>query len=59
MDTRIIKYKEGMPFYPVTFPVNEADGLLIEDLQLQQLIDYLNAKKVKSVYVCSMENFLF
>lgn len=48
-----------MPFYPVTFPVNEADGLLIEDLQLQQLIDYLNAKKVKSVYVCSMENFLF
>lgn len=34
MDTRKIRYKDGMPYYPVTFPVNEADGLVIEDLQL-------------------------
>lgn len=48
-----------MPFYPVTFPVNEADGLVIEDLRLQQLIDYLNEKKVKSGYICSMQNYDF
>ena len=39
MDERRIRYKQGMPFYPVTFPVNEADGLLMEDLQLQQLVE--------------------
>ena len=44
MDTRCIEYRAGMPFYPVTNPVKEADGLLIEDLRLQQLIDYLNEK---------------
>ena len=41
MDTRRIEYRDGMPFYPVTNPVNQADGLVIENLQLQQILDYL------------------
>ena len=57
MDTRCIEYRKGMPFYPVTFPVNKADGLLIEDLQLQQLIRYLNDNDIKSAYICQMDNF--
>ena len=59
MDTRCIEYRKGMPFYPVTFPVNKADGLLIEDLQLQQLIRYLNDNDIKSAYICQMDNFYF
>ena len=59
MDTRRIEYRAGMPFYPVTNPVKEADGLLIEDLRLQQLIDYLNEKDIRSAYVYGMENFEF
>ena len=59
MDTRCIEYRAGMPFYPVTNPVKEADGLLIEDLRLQQLIDYLNEKDIRSAYVYGMENFDF
>ena len=39
MDTRRIEYRDGMPFYPVTNPVNQADGLVIENLQLQQKPD--------------------
>ena len=54
-----ILYKDGMPFYPVTFPVNEADGLVIEDLQLHKLIEYINDKKIKSGYIYSMDNFSF
>lgn len=59
MDTGIIKYKEGMPFYPVTFPANEADGLVIEDLELQQLVDFLKNNNVNSSYICSMKNYDF
>ena len=59
MDTGIIEYKDGMPFYPVTFPVNEADGLVIEDLELQQLVDFLKINNVNSSYICSMQNYDF
>ena len=59
MDTRRIEYRDGMPFYPVTNPVNQADGLVIENLQLQQMLDYLNEKDIRSVYVYGMENFVF
>ena len=59
MDERRIVYKQGMPFYPVTFPVNEADGLLIEDLQLQQLVDFIKNNNVNSSYICSMRNYDF
>ena len=59
MDERRIVYKQGMPFYPVTFPVNEADGLLIEDLQLQQLVDFIKNNNVNSSYICSMGNYDF
>lgn len=59
MDARTIQYKNGMPYYPVTFPVNEADGLLIEDLQLQQIINYLNANGIKAGFLASMDNFEF
>ena len=37
----------GFTFVPVTFPMNQPDALLIEDLKLQQLIDYINSKKIK------------
>lgn len=59
MDERRIVYKRGMPFYPVTFPVNEAEGILMEDLQLQQLVDFVKKNKVNSSYICSMRNYDF
>ena len=59
MDTSRIQYRQGMPFYPVTFPMNEADGLVIEDLRLQELLEYLNYNGIKSSYICSMNNFDF
>lgn len=59
MDTSRIQYRQGMPFYPVTFPMNEADGLVIEDLCLPKLLEYLKCNEIKSAYVCSMNNFDF
>lgn len=59
MDTSKIQYRQGIPFYPVTFPMNEADGLVIEDLRLQELLEYLNHNGIKSSYICSMNNFDF
>lgn len=48
-----------MPFYPVTFPMNEADGLVIQDLQMQNLVEYINSKNIKSAFICSLQNFDF
>lgn len=59
MNKNFIVYKDGMPFYSVTFPNNEADGLVIENLKLDQLINYINEKNIKSVYIHSMEDFSF
>ena len=59
MDTRCIEYRAGMPFYPVTNPVKEADGLLIEDLRLQQLIDYLNEKDMRKMSLDEMKIIQF
>ena len=49
----------GFTFVPVTFPMNQPDALLIEDLKLQQLIDYINSKKIKKAYIQEMSNFDF
>ena len=57
MDAEMIKYTNGMPFVPVTFPPNEADGLLVTDLHTQELIDYLNCHDVKSAYVCNLGSY--
>jgi len=59
MDTRKIKYNNGIPFYPVIFPANEADGILIEELQIQRLIDYVNCYDIKSAYICNVSTFDF
>ncbi len=59
MDKDTIEYKQGMPFYPVTFPINQADGLVIEDLRLQDLLEYLNNNEIKSAYITYMRNYEF
>ena len=59
MDVRKIEYRNGIPFYPVTFPFNKADGLLIQDIQLQDQISYLNKNKIVSVFLSGMPCFEF
>lgn len=59
MDTRLIEYKHGTPFYPVNFPPNEAEGILIEDIQLDYLINLINSQNIKSAYICNLCDFSF
>ena len=45
------KYIDGLQFVPVTFPYNVHDALLIENLHVQQLIEYCNNKQIKKAFV--------
>ena len=57
-DDRVI-YRDGIPFIPVTFPANRPDGIIIEDLQIQQLIDYVNKNNLKKAYIQNVHNYEF
>lgn len=48
-----------MMFVPVTFPYNVPDALLIEDLKIQQLIEYCNKKQIKKVFIQGIKDFEF
>ena len=52
-------YIDGLLHVPVTFPFNRPDGLLISDLQLNQLISYANENDIKKFYVEKMTHFDF
>lgn len=45
------KHVNGLRFVPVTFPYNVPDGLLIENLHVQQLIEYCNNNQIKKAFV--------
>ena len=52
-------YIDGLMFVPVTFPFNKPDALLIEDLQIQQLVEYCNRKHIRKAFVQGMQEFQF
>lgn len=52
-------YIDGMPFVPVTFPLNKPDGILIENLQIEKTVEYINLKQIKKAFIQGMENFTF
>lgn len=52
-------YIDGMLFVPVTFPYNIPDALLIENLQIQQLVEYCNRKHIQKAFIQGVQNFEF
>lgn len=59
MDVRKIQYKNGVPFFPVTFPLSDANGILVQDLQIEKIVDYINIHKIKGAYICDVKNYDF
>lgn len=53
------KYIDGLQFVPVTFPYNVPDALLIENLHVQQLIEYCNNKQIKKAFVQGFSDYSF
>ena len=53
------KNVDGLTFVPVTYPLNKPDGILIEDLNLPYLINYIKEKKIKKAFVQGMSRFDF
>lgn len=53
------KYVDGKCFVPVTFPYNKPDGILLENLNLDDLIDYIQKKQIKKAYIEEMTNYDF
>lgn len=53
------KNVDGLTFVPVTYPLNKPDGILIEDLDLPYLINYIKEKKIKKAFVQGMSRFDF
>lgn len=53
------KYVDGIQFVPVTHPLNKPDGILIENLELQRLIDYINEKNIRKAFIQGMSDFEF
>ena len=51
------KYVDGLQFVPVTFPMNKPDALLVENLQIDQLVEYINRKDLKKAYLSGMSDF--
>lgn len=55
----IFKYVDGLPFVPVTYPANKADGLYVENLQLDPLVTYINKKEIKKAFLDGIVDFEF
>lgn len=53
------KYMDGMLFVPVNFPFNKPDGILIENLALPQLIEYIQNKKIVKAFIQGISDFDF
>ena len=53
------KYMDGMLFVPVNFPFNKPDGILIENLDLPQLIEYIQNKKIVKAFIQGISDFDF
>lgn len=51
--------QDGFTFVSATFPFNKPDSILIEDLQIQNLINYINEKRIRKAYIQSMYRFDF
>lgn len=52
-------YIDGKLFVPVTFPYNIPDALLIQNLQIQQLVEYCNRKHIQKAFIQGVQNFEF
>lgn len=52
-----LTYIDGMMFVPATFPYNIPDALLIEDLHIQQLVEYCNKKQIQKVFIQGVQDF--
>lgn len=53
------KNVDGLTFVGAFFPLNRPDALLIEDLNLPYLIEYIQKKEIKKAYIQCMGNFDF
>lgn len=53
------KYIDGKRFVSVTFPFNRPDGILIENLKLEYMVDYIQKKQIKKAYIEEMTDYNF
>lgn len=53
------KYIDGKCFVPVTFPYNKPDGILLENLKLGDLIDYIQKNQIKKAYLFQIVDYGF
>lgn len=53
------KHVDGIQFVPVTYPFNRPDGILINNLELQRLIDYINERNTQKAFIQGMSDFEF
>lgn len=53
------KYFDGKCFVPVTFPYNRPDGILIENLKVEYMVDYIQKNQIKKAYIEEMTDYNF
>lgn len=54
-----IKYIDGMPFKAITYPFNKPDSMVIENIKLEQSVNYINSKKINKAYIKGVYNYNF
>jgi len=54
-----IEYKYGLPFRAVTYPFNVKDALVVQDLKLEQLINFINSKRLTKIVVDGIDDLSF
>ena len=52
-------YIGGKCFVSVTYPFNTHDALLVENLKLEELIEYINREQISKVFVQNLPSFSF
>jgi len=52
-------YIDGKCFVSVTYPFNSHDALLVENLQLQELVEYIHKKEISKVFIQNLSSFAF
>lgn len=59
MEFSFMKYKDGIPFVAASYPQNQTDAILLEDLNLPYLIEYIRKKDIKKAVINEMYDFSF
>lgn len=59
MNRDSITYFNGMPYVAITHPINKPDAIVIENLQMDQLIQYIVDHNIKKACISDVPDFTF